>query len=62
MFRTDYSGRVKLPAHQEHLAQFMRQLLKISDKFGVAIVFTNQVVDQIGRAAKPFGGNIMVHA
>ena len=26
-----------------HLAQFLRQLLKISDEFGVGVVVTNQV-------------------
>ena len=44
MFRTDYSGRGELSARQMHLAQFMRQLLKISDEFGVAVVVTNQVI------------------
>ena len=41
--RTDYSGRGELSARQMHLAQFLRQLLKISDEFGVAVVVTNQV-------------------
>ena len=44
MFRTDYSGRGELSARQMHLAQFIRQLLKISDEFGVAVVVTNQVI------------------
>jgi len=68
-YRTDYSGRGELSARQMHLAQFLRQLLKISDEFGVAVVVTNQVVAQVDGAAmfnadpkKPIGGNIMAHA
>jgi len=68
-YRTDYSGRGELSARQMHLAQFLRQLLKISDEFGVAVIVTNQVVAQVDGAAmfnadpkKPIGGNIMAHA
>jgi len=68
-YRTDYSGRGELSARQMHLAQFLRQLLKLSDEFGVAIVVTNQVVAQVDGASmfnadpkKPIGGNIMAHA
>ncbi|XP_023348811.1 DNA repair protein RAD51 homolog A, partial [Eurytemora carolleeae] len=48
MFRTD---RGKQSARQMHLGQFMRQLNKISDEFGVAVVVTNQVVAQVDGAA-----------
>ncbi len=41
MFRTDWG---KQSARQMHLGQFMRQLNKISDEFGVAVVVTNQVI------------------
>jgi len=68
-YRTDYSGRGELSARQMHLAQFLRQLLKLADEFGVAVVVTNQVVAQVDGAAmfnadpkKPIGGNIMAHA
>jgi len=68
-YRTDYSGRGELANRQMHLAQFLRQLLKLSDEFGVAVVVTNQVVAQVDGAAmfnadpkKPIGGNIMAHA
>jgi len=68
-YRTDYSGRGELSARQMHLAQFLRQLLKLSDEFGVAVVVTNQVVAQVDGASmfnadpkKPIGGNIMAHA
>lgn len=68
-YRTDYSGRGELSARQMHLAQFLRQLLKLADEFGVAVVVTNQVVAQVDGASmfnadpkKPIGGNIMAHA
>jgi len=68
-YRTDYSGRGELSARQMHLAQFLRQLLRLADEFGVAVVVTNQVVAQVDGAAmfnadpkKPIGGNIMAHA
>merc|ERR1712071_332743 len=69
LYRTDYSGRGELSARQMHLAQFLRQLLRLADEFGVAVVITNQVVVQVDGAAmfaadpkKPIGGNIMAHA
>ena len=64
LYRTDFSGRGELNARQMHLARFMRQLQRIADEFGVAVVITNQVVAQVdGGAAmfnpdpkKPIGG------
>ena len=45
----------------------MRNLQRIGDEFGVAVVITNQVMSQVdgsamfaGDAKKPIGGNIMV--
>jgi DNA repair protein RAD51 len=69
LYRTDYSGRGELAERQMHLAQFLRQLLRLADEFGVAVVITNQVVAQVDGSAmfqtdakKPIGGNIMAHA
>ncbi|RZF33890.1 hypothetical protein LSTR_LSTR009914 [Laodelphax striatellus] len=69
LYRTDYSGRGELSARQNHLARFLRMLLRLADEFGVAVVITNQVVAQVDGAAmfaadpkKPIGGNIMAHA
>ena len=31
-------------ARQMHLAQFLRQLTRLAEEFGVAIVMTNQVI------------------
>jgi len=69
LYRTDFSGRGELSARQMHLAKFLRNLQKMADEFGVAVVITNQVVAQVdgtamfmGDAKKPIGGNIMAHA
>lgn len=70
LYRTDYSGRGELGARQNHLARFMRLLLRLADEYGCAIVITNQVVAQVDGAAsmfggdqkKPIGGNILAHS
>jgi len=69
LYRTDYSGRGELSARQMHLGQFLRNLQRLADEFGVAVVITNQVVAQVDGASmfvsdpkKPIGGNIMAHA
>jgi len=69
LYRTDYSGRGELSARQMHLARFLRNLMRLADEFGVAVVLTNQVVAQVDGGAmfmadpkKPIGGNIMAHS
>lgn len=70
LYRTDYNGRGELSARQMHLARFLRNLMRLADEFGVAVVITNQVVAQVDGAAsmfsadnkKPIGGNIIAHA
>jgi DNA repair protein RAD51 len=69
LYRTDYSGRGELSARQMHLGQFLRNLQRLADEFGIAVVITNQVVAQVDGASmfvadpkKPVGGNIMAHA
>ncbi|GAA5982898.1 hypothetical protein JCM5350_001547 [Sporobolomyces pararoseus] len=71
LYRTDFSGRGELSARQMHLAKFLRNLMRLADEFGVAVVVTNQVVASVdgnmpggggGGGAKPIGGNIMAHA
>jgi len=47
LYRTDYSGRGELSARQMHLAKFLRMLARLSEEFGIAVVFTNQVVAQV---------------
>jgi len=68
LYRTDYSGRAELAERQMHLARFLRQLMRLADEFGIAVVITNQVVASVDGAMfqsdpkKPIGGNIMAHA
>eukprot|EP00752_Nemacystus_decipiens_P009397 g8400.t1 len=68
LYRTDYCGRGELSERQMQLAQFLRQLTRMAEEFGVAVVLTNQVVanpDGMSFAkdsTKPIGGNIIAHA
>ena len=70
LYRTEYEGRGELSARQMHLGKFLRQLARLADEFGVAVVVTNQVVANPdgnamfagANAMKPIGGNIMAHA
>lgn len=68
LYRSDYSGRGELSARQMHLGQFLRNVQRLADEFGIAVVLTNQVVAQVDGASmfavdkKPIGGNIMAHA
>ncbi|KAF9331235.1 recombinase rad51 [Podila minutissima] len=70
LYRTDFSGRGELSARQMHMARFLRNLQRLADEFGVAVVITNQVVAQVDGGAsmfnadpkKPIGGNIMAHS
>lgn len=68
LFRTDYMGRGELSERQMQMAQFLRQLTRVAEEFGVAVVITNQVVANPGEmsfakdSTKPIGGNIIAHA
>jgi DNA repair protein RAD51 len=68
LFRTDFSGRSELAERQQLLGQFMRQLQRLANEYGVAVVITNQVVSSpdasmfAGDGLKPIGGNIIAHA
>jgi RecA/RadA recombinase len=43
LYRTDYSGRGELSERQMQLGQFLRQLTRLAEEFGIAVVITNQV-------------------
>ncbi len=53
-----------------HMARFLRNLHRIADGFGVAVVISNQVVATVDGSGgmfqqdpkKPVGGNIMAHS
>ncbi|KAH8997629.1 hypothetical protein EDB92DRAFT_1440534 [Lactarius akahatsu] len=70
LYRSDYVGRGELAARQAHLSKFLRTLQRLADEFGIAVVFSNQVMSSPDAAAgpyasnekKPIGGNIMAHA
>ncbi|CAG9315034.1 unnamed protein product [Blepharisma stoltei] len=69
LYRTDYTGRGELAARQNHLGRFLRNLQRLADEFGIAVLITNQVVAQVDGGAmfqadskKPIGGHIMAHA
>lgn len=70
LYRSDFTGRGELSERQMHLGRFLRQLQRLADEFGVAVVITNQVVSQVDGGGgmynpdpkKPIGGNIMAHA
>jgi DNA repair protein RAD51 len=44
LYRTDFSGRGELSERQMQMAQFLRQLTRLAEEFGVAVFITNQVV------------------
>ena len=67
LFRTDFVGRGELSVRQNRLGKFLRNLQKMADEFGLAVLITNQVMDQcdgmaMGNCKRPIGGNIMAHA
>ena len=69
LYRTDYIGRGELASRQNSLGKFLRNLQRLADEFGIAVVYTNQVVAQVdggsmfvADAKKPIGGHIMAHA
>src|SRR3569623_1488398 len=68
LFRTDYMGRGELSERQMQMAQFLRQLTRLAEEFGVAVFITNQVManpDGMSFAkdsTMPIGGNIIAHA
>lgn len=61
-------GRGELSERQMQLAQFLRQLTRLAEEFGVAVFITNQVTADPGGmsfakdSTKPIGGNIVAHA
>ena len=68
LYRTDYQGRGELSERQMQLGQFLRQLTRLAEEYGIAVVITNQVVANpdgmsfAKDANKPIGGNIIAHA
>lgn len=67
LYRTDYSGRGELSERQAQMGQFLRQLTRLAEEFGVAVFMTNQVVADPGGmsfakdSTKPIGGETRQH-
>lgn len=49
LFRTDFMGRGELSERQMQMAQFLRQLTRLAEEFGVAVLISNQVVANPGK-------------
>ena len=68
LFRSDFTGRGELAERQQLLGQFLRQLQRLANEYGVAVVITNQVVASpdamafAGDGTKPIGGHVLAHA
>jgi len=68
LYRTDYMGRGELSERQMQMGQFLRQLTRLAEEYGVAIFITNQVTADPGGmsfakdSTKAIGGNIIAHA
>jgi DNA repair protein RadA len=65
-FRADYIGRGALSERQQRLNKHIHLLQKLSDKFNLAVYFTNQVMDNpgilFGDPTVPIGGHVIAHA
>jgi len=64
-FRSEYVGRGELAKRQQKLNKHMSTLLKVANTHNVAVVATNQVMDNpdqmFGDPTKAIGGNIVAH-
>jgi DNA repair protein RAD51 len=67
-FRTEFNGRGELSVRQISLGRYLKQLQKLADEFGVAVLVTNQVMAKVdggfgfGDNKLPIGGHILAHA
>jgi DNA repair protein RadA len=65
-FRADYIGRGALGERQQRLNKHIHLLQRLSDRFNLAVYFTNQVMDNpailFGDPTTPIGGHIIAHA
>jgi DNA repair protein RadA len=65
-FRADYVGRGALADRQQKLNKHIHSLLRLAEKYNLAVVVTNQVMDNpavmFGDPTTPIGGHILAHA
>ncbi len=64
-FRSDYVGRGTLSERQQLLNKHMHALLRLADRYNIAIYITNQVMDNpgilFGDPTMPIGGHVLAH-
>ncbi|MCC7552703.1 DNA repair and recombination protein RadA [Candidatus Micrarchaeota archaeon] len=65
-FRSDYIGRGSLSERQQKLNTHIHTLLKLADKYNLAVIIMNQVMDNpgilFGDPTTPIGGHVLAHA
>lgn len=65
-FRSDYVGRGCLGERQQKLNKHIHVFQKLADQFNIAIMVTNQVMDNpgimFGDPTTPIGGHVLAHA
>jgi DNA repair protein RadA len=65
-FRSEYVGRGMLSERQQKLNEHIHDLLRIAEVYNLAVVFTNQVMEDpgimFGDPIKPIGGMVLAHA
>ncbi|MFA5381613.1 MAG: DNA repair and recombination protein RadA [Candidatus Micrarchaeia archaeon] len=65
-FRSDYSGRGSLSERQQKLNTHIHTLQKLADANNLAVIITNQVMDNpgilFGDPTIPIGGHVLAHA
>lgn len=64
-FRSEFQGRGELADRQQKLNRYMHELLKMAEIYNIAVIVTNQVMDNpgamFGDPVKPIGGHIVGH-
>lgn len=60
-YRAEFQGHDLLPERQQKLYRFMHTLSSIAQRYGIAVVVTNQVNFGNSYKAKAAGGHLMIH-
>lgn len=63
--RAEYVGRGMLAARQHVLGDMLQKLVKLASNHGIAVIYTNQVMDKptpYGNPTEAIGGHVMGHA
>ena len=57
LYRTDYSGRGELSARQNHLAKFLRTLLRLADEVSITVPIVGNAVDSFNNTMMKFNNS-----